>query len=39
MQFNLFKPDFYITIHKLVNGKQELFIKHNSTSNYYFYEF
>lgn len=38
MQFNLFKPDFYITIHEVI-GKKELFIKHNSTGNYYFIEF
>lgn len=39
MQFNLFNPDFYITIHELVNNNKELFIRHNKTNNYYFYEF
>lgn len=39
MQFNLFKPDFYITIHEVIGNKKELFIKHNSTGNYYFIEF
>lgn len=39
MQFNIFNPDFYITIHELVNNKSELFIRHNKTGNYYFYEF
>lgn len=44
MQFNLFNPDYYITIHtNLVCSKEpekkELFIRHNKTGNYYFYEF
>lgn len=39
MQFNLFNPDYYITIHNLINGKRELFIKNINNNKYFFIEF
>jgi len=39
MQFNRFNPMFKITIHKLINGKQELFIKNIHNNKYFFIEF
>ena len=43
MQFNIFNPDYYVAIHQLIVSeepeKKELFIRHNKTGNYYFYEF